>query len=387
MNYYTICTRYPEFLDEYHKSQLEPTYQDFRLVFRNCSDQDILNKMSRMYGMNISYNVANHIENNGNLTITESVMEFCLKYEQELLHNIITTSDSYPIIASYDDNDIKKYITKYPNDKLFVYSLEDCNTDEVMHYLVTHDLCKNVNVRDLRGKRNIQNTLLYIITKLKNYNVNDVIECIEECGYGYMYKLLDTSKFNFFTCTCKEKVLKRGIVSDQDIIKQYFKLDSYNVDYLNAIKNKNLGGLTIKLRRKYDMELLKKAHEFGITGIVMLVHYDDEVIGKGTPCSVHILLDLMDKLPSYLFNVYLVRVRYIDNIVRVLDRYNYYLANGVDFSNVYHDGIMDYYVRHPKGVVDYIKNVEQDIILALNIINGPRELHYLLKDKYHKLLH
>lgn len=390
ITYYTICTRHPEFLDEYHKSHLEPTYEDFKMILRNCQDQDILNKISRLYGIKESYIVANHVEKNVDLTLTQTIMEFCLKYEQDLLHKIITSSTSYPIIGSYDELDIKRYIEKYPNDKLLVHTLEDCNSDEIMYYLVTNNLCKNVSIKDLKGKNNIANTLTYILINSVKHNigvnVNDVIECIEYCGYDYMYKLLDTSNFNFFICPCKEKVLTRGIVSDQDIIRQYFKLDGYNVDYLTAIKNKNLGGLTIKLRRKYDMELLKKAHEFGITGIVMLVHYDDEVIGKGTPCYIHVLLDLMDKLPSHLFNVYLVRIRYIDNIVRVLDRYNYYLATGTDFSNVYHDGIMDYYVRYPKGVVDYIKNTEQDIILAMNIANGPRELHYLLKNKYDKLI-
>lgn len=385
LTYYDICTRFPQYIDQYHISQLEPSYLDLRMVLRNCSNE-VISNCNRVYGSRISYIVANHIEKGEPLELTRSVAEFCLQYEQDILHNLILNM-SCPIIDSYNENDVKRYISKYPNDKLMFGTLEHCNDDRIMFHIITNNMCNNIFIKSLVGKNNIEHTLTYIILHNTTYNVNDAVECIEYCGYYHLYKLLDLSRFNFFLCSCKEKVLTRGIVNDIDILKVYFKLDIYNEDYLRVIKNKNMGGLILKLRRKYDMELLRKAHEYGITGIVMTVHYDDEVIGKGTPCYIHILLDLMDKLPPHLFNVNLVRVRYIDNIIRVLDRYNYYLSNNVDFGNVYHEGIMDYYVRYPKGVVDYIKSVKQDIVLALDIINGPQELHYLLDDKYSMLLY
>lgn len=384
LRYYNICTRHPEFIDEFHRTHMEPEYMDFRMILSKCND-DIINRCEAQYSSKVSYNVAKHIEKNGPLTLSVCVMNFCLKHEHELLHRIVSTNEEYPLIDSYEESDLRKYLNTYPNDKIIINTLEECYSDDMLFYIITNNLCKYVTIRDLFNKKDIENTLTYLIVK-GTYNVNDIIECIEYCGYHHLYKILDTSKFNFCTCTCKENVLERGIVSDYDIIKEYFKLKTYNDKYLKAIKNKNMGGLILKLRNKYDMTLLKYAHEFGITGIVMTIHYDDEVVGKGTPCPMHILLNLMEELPSHLFNVSLVRVRYIDNLVRVLDRYNYYKSGNVDFSNVYHDGIMDYYARYPKGVIDYIKSVDQDLVLALNIVNGPKELHHLLSDKYISML-
>lgn len=386
MTYYEICTRHPEYMEEYHTSNLEPTYNDFRNILRNCQDE-LIACVSRKYSHLTTYIVSNHIEKGESLPSTSHIAEFCLKYEHEVLHNLIQDNPC-PIIGSYNENDLITYIKKYPDDNIRCSTLEYCNMDSLIHHLITTGKCTMVNVNNLIGKKNIEQSLLYLILNT-TYNVNDMIECIELGEYEnptYMYNLIDTSKFNFNTCKCKEYVLTRPFVKDTDIIRHYFHLNEYDERYLLAIKNKNIGGITIKLRHKFGITLLKKAYEFGITGILMSVHYDDEVVGKGAPCPMHIFLNLMDELPSSLFYVDLVRVKYIDNLIRVLNSYQYHSSNGCKLDNVYHVGIMEYYSRYPNGVIEFIKQVKQDITLALDIINGPRELHHLLDDKYSSLL-
>lgn len=380
LSYYELCTRHPEFIGEYDNSGLEPKYEDFTNLLKNTNID-----LGRTYGKLTSYKVASHIVRGEPLELTSNVVEFCLKYEKEVLHN--TIGDSMIVVHGYEERDLMHYIEMYPNDEIYCETLEHMYSDKNLHYILINDRCKNVNVRDLFDKKDIEGSLIYLILNTE-YNANDMIECIMIGGYNNLLGMVDVTKFNFYTCTCKDRALELGIVGDHDIVREYFRLD--NLDrcnlYLRAIKNKNLGNIIINLRRRMDVVLLKRAHEFGIMGIVMKIHYDDEVVGKGTPCPVHILLDLMDELPSHLFEVNIVRVLYLDNLLRVLNTYKYITTNSLVFNDIYHEGIMDYYGRYTKGIIEYIKNTNQDIVLALAIINGPEALHHLLDVKYSSLL-
>jgi hypothetical protein len=354
---------------------LEPSYEELYNVVRDC-DESIVSKTLSRYGNMVELAIVLHVLRSNRLNLTSSVGQYCIENDtMDLLHENIGEQEI--TLTSCHEDKYMEYISKYPNDKVFLNNLASLHKDENIFKIITENRVKDINMSNLVGKEGINMSLIYIVVNGLYSTVNSVIECELDSD---IYKLLDMSKFNLFTCSNKSKVLvanmKFGFLRDTDIVRQYFMNDKYNELYLRSIGDKSIN-VTIQLKKKGDIELLNRAVEYGLTGVKMRVHYDDEVVGKGTPCFMHILLDLMK--PSDLYIVDIVRPSYIDNIVRVL---NSYVWNSSKPITIYHEGIMDYYYRYPKGVVDYIKQCKQDLVLAMEIINGPPELIYLLDDQY-----
>jgi len=338
MSYYSVCVKSPDLIDEFHKSDLVPSLVDYINVIENCN-KDIISRMLERYSDSPDLKIAVNMTYGIPLVVTNDVALLNIQYGMlDSLHEYIRENI---VLKSYPGPNFLEYTKKYPDDNIKIRNSASCEDDQVILSLLSSDRIKEFDLKDLADMTNVPLTVGYVFENM-SYDVHDMIECMENNNMQYLYPKLDMTRFKFRRCLSKNKVLESNIkykfIDDSDIMREYFEQSEYKDLYLRSIQDKNIC-VRLKLRRKYDIELLRKCIDFGITNVTLVVHYDDEVVGKGTPCPMFKLLSLMDDIPSKHFIVNIVRPKYIDNLVRVLDRYQYEII--ADNIAIYHGGIME----------------------------------------------